>query len=160
MTACLMEHRRRPCQQGFSLIEVVIALGLLAMVLISVSAMFSEGRHEVQSGRTASEALALSRSILEEMKGWAFHQTYSMYGLDGTATTYTVDTRTNTFAGQWQPILDEKLVDGYASIRILSVATGGSTPVLASSKAIRVIVTVRWNEGPRSRMIELGVVKV
>ena len=49
---------RRRDEKGFSLIEVVIALGLLAGVLIAIAGLFILGGRSVKSGRTSSEALA------------------------------------------------------------------------------------------------------
>jgi len=149
----------RPNVRGFSFIEVLISLGLLAMVLISITSLFAAGQSQVKSGRTISEALAVARSILEEMEGWGFDQTYRAYGLDGSATSYTVDTRTNGYATKWQPILDAKLANSFAEIRIASMETGGTVSPLASSTALKVIITVRWREGHRPRRVELSSVK-
>jgi prepilin-type N-terminal cleavage/methylation domain-containing protein len=85
-------------QRGFSLIEVVIALGLLAGVLIAIAGLFILGGKSVKSGRTSSEALAAGKEIVEEMNAWGYSQLWSNFGLAGTATTYTVDTQTCTTA--------------------------------------------------------------
>lgn len=148
-------------QRGFSLIEVVVALGLLAGVLISISGLFVFGGRQVKSGRTSSEALSVARDILEEINGWGFRQTYSLFGYDGTAPVYTVDTRTNSFAnGKWQGILDQKLLDAYATIEIRSLSNSGSPPNLNVTRAIRVLVTVNWREGPRRRSLQAGTVRL
>jgi type II secretory pathway component PulJ len=47
-------------ETGFSLVEVVIALGLLAGVLITISGLFVMGAKQVKSGRASSEALAVA----------------------------------------------------------------------------------------------------
>jgi Tfp pilus assembly protein PilV len=150
-------NRRRA--RGFSFIEVLIALGLLAMVLISMTSLFATGRRQVKSGRTTSEALAVARSILEEMEGWGFDQTYRAYGLDGLATSYTVDTRTNSYAAKWQPQLDSKLENSFAAIVIASIETGGIVPPISASNGLRVVVTIHWSEGQRARSVDLIGVK-
>jgi len=150
----------RQRDDGFSLIEVIIALGLLAGVLISMVGLFVLGGQQVKSGRTASEALAAAQSILEEMQGWGFHQTHLGYGLDGSATSYTVDTRTNATASQWQPLLESKLLNSYATIEIISLGPTNPAPSLATTQSIRLIVTVHWDEGIRARSIQLGAVKL
>ncbi len=150
---------KRREERGFSLIEVVIALGLLAGVLISISGLFVLGGKQVKSGRTSSEALSVGRDILEEINGWGFKQTYSLFGFDGTAATYNVDTRTNAFAAKWQQVLDQKLLNAYATIEVRSLANG-AVPNLDTTRAIRVLVTVRWQDGTRPRSLQVGTVRM
>ena len=146
--------------RGISLVEVVFSLGLLASVLVSTASMFVVGNRQVASGRMASEALSFSQSVLEEMQGWGLRQTYATYGYDGTATSYTVDTRSNTYAAKWQPTLRSKLSKGYATIALESLGPTLPVPALDSTRAIRVIVTVHWEEGSRVREVRLGTVKM
>ena len=147
-------------QRGISLVEVVCSLGLLASVLVSTASMFVLGNRQIDSGRTASEALSISRSILEEMQGWGLRQTYTVYGYDGTATSYTVDTRSNSYAAKWQSTLSSKLFNGYATIALDSLGPTLPVPDLDSTRAIRVIVTVQWEEGSRLRRVRLGTVRM
>ncbi len=151
-------HRRT--ERGFSLIEVVIALGLLAGVLISISGLFVIGGSQVKSGRSSSEALAVGRTILEEMNRWALKQSYQVYGYTGSATSYTIDTRTNSYATKWQPTLTSKLGNGYAIIQLESLGPDPTKPPMDASKAIRVLVTVNWDEGARHRTVQLGTVRM
>ena len=149
-------------EKGFSLVEVVLALGLLAGVLISIAGLFILGSKQVESGRTATEALSVARGILEEMNGWGFGQTYQLYGIDGSAaTTATIDTRNAGYAQKWQPTLDNALFNSHAEILIESLGpVGGPIPILNATRAIRVVVTVHWSEGPRNRQIRLGTVRM
>lgn len=153
----------RRAERGFSLIEVVVALGLMAGVLISISGLFVIGARSVNSGRKSSEALAVGRQIVEEMNGWGFKQTYQLYGWDGSATTYTADTRTNAYASKWQPILATRLGNAaYGTVQVSAIAQG-APPTLNSSncKSIRVVVTVFWNEGgARPRNVVVGTVRM
>ena len=147
-------------QAGISLIEVIVSLGLLAGVLISTTSMFVVGNRQVESGRTASEALSIAQSVLEEMQGWSFRQTYAVYGFDGTATSSTVDTRNNAYAAKWQSTLSSKLFRGYATITLESIGPTLPVPALDGTQAIRIVVTVQWEEGSRLRRIRLGTVKM
>jgi type II secretory pathway pseudopilin PulG len=151
-------HRR--AERGFSLVEVVIALGLLAGVLISISGLFVIGGNQVKSGRTSSEAIAVGRTILEEMNKWGFRQTYGMFGYDGAAASYSLDTRTNSYATKWQPLLTPKLVNSYATVQLQSLGPGGTPPNLDATRAIRVLVTVNWDEGARHRTVQVGTVRM
>lgn len=150
----------RPADSGFSLLEVVIALGLLAGVLISISGLFILAAQQVASGRSGSQALAAARSILEETDCWTLEQTYLLFGFDGGAPSYAVDTRTNAFSARWQPMLEPGLSNGVATLRIESLGPGASPPPLNASRAIRVRVTVRWDEGARRRAVSLLAVRM
>ena len=155
---------KRNDAHGFSLIEVIIALGLLAGVLISVSGLFILGGRSVKSGRTASEALAAGKEIVEEMNGWAFTQLWSNFGFDGRAKTYTVNTQTCGTADctGWQAALVQKLgTSARATVQIDSVAqgvlavpdfvdAGGAT----TAKNVRLTVSVLWTQlGNRNRTV-------
>src|SRR6186713_400326 len=134
-------------EHGFSLIEVVVALALLAGVLISIAGMFVIGARQVESGRESTEALSVARGIVEQINKWGFHQTYELFGADGSAATYTFDTRTitdppTTGMAKWQPMLAEKIPGSYATISVSSLGPG-TPPVLSATRAMRVVVTVR-----------------
>ncbi len=156
---------RRGAERGFSIIEMIVALGLLAGVLIAVSSLFVLGGKQVKSGRTSSEAMAVGRDILEEMNNWGFKQTYLLFGLDGAANTYTIDTRTSTAAvcTAWQSNLNAKLgASAYATIELDSLAQTGTPPVMnaSSCRNIRVLVTVNWSQGTRPRSLVVGTVRM
>lgn len=149
--------------EGFSLVEVIFALGLLAMVLLSIAGLFLLGGRQVRSGRSSSEALSVARAIVEEMEGWSFRRTYEGYGFDGAAITYTVDTRTNAGASHWQAALDSMLHGAYGEIAVTSVGPGGPggiAPPLNRTRAIKVVVTVHWDEAGRLRKVHLGTVRL
>lgn len=159
---------RERSQSGFSLVEVVIALGLLAGVLISIGGLFVIGGKQVKSGRTSSEALALGKEIQEEMNAWGYTQIWGMFGYNGQAATYTVDTRTNATCTPWQTTLNQKLgPSAYALIKLDSVqnAAGTTTNFADASgnilaKTVRVSVTVNWTELPgRARSVTVGTTK-
>lgn len=150
------------------MVEVVIALGLLAGVLIAIAGLFIIGGKQVKSGRTSSEAIALGREIHEGMNAWGYAQLWSMFGYNGQAATYTVDTRTNAACTAWQTTLASKLgTAAYATIKLDSVANAaGTTNNFADAagtilaKTVRVSVTVNWTEIPgRARSVTVGTTK-
>jgi prepilin-type N-terminal cleavage/methylation domain-containing protein len=152
--------RVRP-QDGFTLVEVILALALLGVVMISVSGLFVLGTRQLKSGRTQSTALSVSRDILEEMHGWNFDRVFSAFGNDGTATSYTIDTRTNGFASKWQPVLDESFEQGaFAEIVLQSVDGTVNPPNLDETDCIRIEVRVSWTEGERQRDVALATIRM
>lgn len=148
-------------QEGFSLVEVIVALGLLGGVLISVAGLFVLGGRQVKSGKTATEALSVARGILEQMNGWGFHQVYTLLGSDGSTVSFTADTRTidEDSMEKWQPLLDEKLLNSYAEIEVTSLSSGAA-PNLDATKSIRIVVTVHWDEGRRPRTLQVATVRM
>lgn len=155
---------RRGDERGFSLIEVLVALGLMAGVLIAIAGLFVLGGRSVKSGRTSSEALAAGREIVEEMNAWGFTQLWGNFGLAGTANTYTVDTATCVTADctGWQNALVAKLgTTAHATITLDSVAQTGQPVVNFMDGAgnilarnVRVTVNVLWTQVPgRSRQV-------
>lgn len=155
-------------ERGFSLVEVALALGLLAGVLIAISGLFVVGAKQVKSGRTSSEALAVAKEIQEEMLAWGYSQIWTALGYDGQAASYTVDSRTNAACAVWQSTLASKLgPSAFATIQISSVANAsgvsgnfadGAGNILA--KNVRVGVTVSWTEVPgRARSVTVGTTR-
>jgi type II secretory pathway pseudopilin PulG len=157
-------------ERGFSLVEVVLALGLLAGVLISIAGLFILAAKQVKSGRTSSEGLAVAREIHEEMLSWGYSQIWEAFGQDGQAVGYTVDTMTSASpaCGAWQARLTRKLGPAaHATIEIASVAdAGGALVALADAsgnvlaRSVRVLVTVHWTEVPgRERSVTVGTLR-
>jgi prepilin-type N-terminal cleavage/methylation domain-containing protein len=151
---------KRTRQRGFSLVEVVVALGLLAAVLISISGLFVLAHKQVDGGRKHSVALSVARDILEEMDGWSFRQLYLEYGEDGSAPSYAIDSRTNASAEDWQQALEAELSECHAEILLQALAESGSPPALADAPAIRIDITVFWKEGLRPRSVRLAMIRM
>jgi prepilin-type N-terminal cleavage/methylation domain-containing protein len=158
---------RRRDERGFSLIEVLVALGLMAGVLIAIAGLFVMGGRSVKSGRTSSEALAAAREIVEETNAWGYTQLWENFGLAGTATTYTIDTATCVTADctGWQNALVAKLgTTAHATIKLDNVVQAGQPLVNfvdgtgnLLSRNVRVTVNVLWTQVP-GRARQLSVV--
>jgi Tfp pilus assembly protein PilV len=156
----------RGAEKGFSLIEVLVALGLMAGVLIAIAGLFVMGGRSVKSGRTSSEALAAGREILEEMNAWGYSQLWENFGFSGTANTYSVDTKTCVTADctGWQNALVAKLgTTAHATITLDNVVQAGQPLVNfvdgagnVLSRNVRVTVNVLWTQVPgRSRQVSV-----
>jgi prepilin-type N-terminal cleavage/methylation domain-containing protein len=157
---------KRRDERGFSLVEVIIALALLAGVMIAIAGLFVLGGRSVKSGRTSSEALAAGKEIVEEMNNWAFGQLWQNFGFTGAAKTYTADTSTCTTADciAWQSALVAKLgPSAHATIKLDSVAQASLTvpdfenPVgTVLARNVRLTVSVIWRQVPgRNRQVSV-----
>jgi type II secretory pathway pseudopilin PulG len=151
---------RHEAAAGFSLAEVVVALGLLAAVLISIAGLLVLGNRQVRGGRNSSQAIAVARDVLEQMGGWGFEQTYRRFGDDGSSSVLTIDSRDPGYASQWQARLDGALDDAHATITLEALPDTGPPIVLSAARAIRIEVAIDWREGPRSRQVRLATVRM
>lgn len=143
-------------RRGFNLIEVMVALGLLAGVLVSIAGLFTYGARFVKSGREMTEALSIAQDIIEELDKLSYKQLYSQFGCASTATSCVADTETNSYAQQWQSNIEEKLNEGLATITLEPLGGTASPPTFSSGLAIRITVLVEWSEGLRQRELELA----
>ena len=141
----------RRSETGLSLLEVVIALALLAMVLLGISSVFVKAGKSVKSGRELTEATSIATDILEEFDRMSYSQTYTLFGGTTSGTSLSVDTRTNTFALKWQPLITQRLNKGYGTITVTPLGGATSPPNFGSGKSVRVVVTMSWTEGLRAR---------
>jgi hypothetical protein len=137
----------------------VIALGLLASVLLASLGLFTVGEKQLRSSRAASRALASARSILEETTAGSFAETWARLGLDGSASSYAIDTRTSPAASRWQEAIAAAIPEAHAVVFVEALAFGGAVEPLDRAMGLRVVVSVRWNEADRQRELRLGTVR-
>lgn len=58
---------RRNRQAGFNLVELLIAVAILGIMVLSVLALFSVGTRNVYAGKQASKAVTLGTQVLEDL---------------------------------------------------------------------------------------------
>jgi prepilin-type N-terminal cleavage/methylation domain-containing protein len=152
-----MQHGRRP-EQGFSLVEVIIAIGVLSGVLVAISSMFMLGGRQVKVGKTITSATAIAHDIVERFENRSFNTLWADLGAAGTDSTRTVNsTTTGSPLAPWQAEIAQKLANGSASLTI--TALGPGTPTFATATAIRIRTAVTWNELGRPQTVTLQTVK-
>ncbi|HEV8702731.1 MAG TPA: hypothetical protein VGV60_15760 [Candidatus Polarisedimenticolia bacterium] len=143
---------------GFSLIEVVIAIGVLAGVLLSICSMFIMGGRQVKTGKTVTEATAICHAIMESFDSLSFTALYTTFGAAATDTTMTVTSTTTGSAIQpWQTEIARKLNNGVATLTI--IPRGPGTPNFGQATGIRMTVTVTWTELARPQSVSLSTVR-
>ena len=67
-------------EAGFNLIEVIIALALLAVVMLSISGLFAQGSNSIKSGKEMTEALAQGTDILEDLHALSYKRLWTAFG--------------------------------------------------------------------------------
>jgi len=151
-------NRSGSVEAGFSLIEVVIAIGVLAGVMLSIASMFIMGGRQVKTGKTLTEATTLAQDLMEQFDKESFNSLYLNLGAASTDTTRTVlSTTTGSPIQAWQTEIARKLNSGSASVRL--DAMGPSSPNFGTAAGIKVTVTLSWNELGRAQSVGLSTVR-
>ena len=147
-------------QGGFSLIEVTLALGLLATVLISIASLFIIGGKQVHQGKSVTSATALGQTIMERIDQLPYIATYGYFGGADTSTVVAVNTTTTgNNANQWQSEIQSRL-GPTAFGTIIVTPLGSASPLnMGSASALRVRVTVTWTELGRARSVALQTIR-
>jgi hypothetical protein len=141
--------------RGTSLVEVVIALGLLAGLLISVAGLIALGNRQISGGALASRALVVAQSILEALELDAYHRTYSNLLCDASLATCRVGSG-QAVVGDWHALAAANLPAPVVEVRVDAVGA----PSLHAAPALRISVVVSWQEGVRSRRLRLTTLRV
>lgn len=143
---------------GFSLVEVIIAIGVLAGLLLSIATMFILGGRQVKAGKTITEATTIAQDVMEEFDRTSFTSLYTNLGAAATDSTRTVlSTTTGSPIAGWQTEIARKLANGSAAVTIDAV--GGGTPTFGTAAGIRLTVNVAWNELGRPQSVRLSTVR-
>lgn len=72
-------------QRGFNLVEVLVAMAITAVVIISVATLFVMGRRNVYSGKQVTAAVAVATRITEDLSHMTHAEVYDKFGLAKTA---------------------------------------------------------------------------
>jgi type II secretory pathway pseudopilin PulG len=143
---------------GFSLVEVIIAIGVLAGLLLSIATMFILGGRAVKAGKTITEATTLAQDIMEEFDRASFTGLYTGLGAAATDTTRTVlSTTTGSPIAGWQTEIARKLSNGSASVTIDAVGVG--TPDFGTAAGIRLTAVIAWSELGRPQSVRMSTVR-
>jgi prepilin-type N-terminal cleavage/methylation domain-containing protein len=74
------ERRARP--RGFSLIELLIGMSIMAVALLSIATMFSTGYSDVTAGGKTTMATAAARQLLEDIRTLPFDRIAELNNLN------------------------------------------------------------------------------
>jgi Tfp pilus assembly protein PilV len=147
----------RPCLRrhaaGGNLIEVVIALALVAGACLSGAGLLTVGNRQVDRGGQRSQALAVAQAVAEDLRAEPAERLASRLGCDGTAPACTAVTGEAAVAA-WQAWADARLPA--ARLRVDAAALGAGS--LDAAPAVRLTVDVGWGHTLRPRAVALSLV--
>ena len=146
---------------GFSMVEVLLALGLLGAVLVSITSLFIIGGKRVAQGRERTEALSVATHIMESLDTMSYRGLYTNFSAasdpGAAAGPLTIDSRTHSVAQSlgWQNLIDDKLEGSFAVVTIQRI--GGTS--FRTARAIRTRTTIFWDDLNRTRNVTLETVR-
>ena len=176
-----MRRRNDPlrAERGYSLIETLIAMAILATVLMSVLALFVWGRKNVYSGRQMTRAVSVGTRVMEDLSALTRENVEDGFNLSAETPsgfteggdTYTrsvrrlsTDTTNDTFGylARWHALMaQQNFTRGLITLVITPVdPMAPATATMTGSPIYRIRVYVQWNEEARRRQIILDTTKV
>ena len=159
-----MKHR------GYSLVEVIIAIALLAWVSLAISGLFIYGQRGVGGGKTQTRATALCQKVYEDIRNLPnYTLKYQAFGCAQGSTTCTctyTSTTTNPFTtGDVLYTLLEGWKTALQDLPTGATLTATLTPRLATDTTqtltignnyfLQYQLNVNWVEGKRSRRVQV-----
>ncbi len=73
---------------GFSLIEIVLALGVFSIAIVAILGLFPTALDAAQKGRQEAQATILARGVFSTLRGTPFDRAAVVVGLSGTNEAY------------------------------------------------------------------------
>lgn len=163
MSSC---RTRSATEAGYSLIECLLAAGLLTGVLVSISGLFILGTSSVKSGRELTKATTVANSCMEQVMSMPFESVYGLAGAIGSGQTanWSTNNANPTFTGTsedvaewtsiinaWRTTVRSQLMLGELTFKVdgMGRLPAGGDPGLVpyvDAQFLRVIVTVSWSE--------------
>jgi len=155
-----MSARSRHGEQGYSLVEVLVSMGLLAGVMVAVCSMFVLGGTYVKAGRQLTTATSLSQDMLEDINKQSYTGLYLLLqgaSPDPNAQSVTSDTRVSGSVADtlWGGTIRSKLHKGYAVVSLAPLGGTVTPPTFASGDSIRINVQMSWTELRRNRTVKV-----
>lgn len=72
---------------GYNLVEVLIAMAILAVVIISIFGLFLAGQRNVYSGKQMTQAVSIANRVMEDITQLSKDSMYAAFGVDIATTT-------------------------------------------------------------------------
>jgi prepilin-type N-terminal cleavage/methylation domain-containing protein len=114
---------KRQQQSGYSLVEVLIALAITSIVLLTVVTLFYMGRRNVYSGKQMTYAVSVGTRILEDLSSLTSQDVGSSFNITDTTATGTVRLYSSSFPNGYLDITG-------STSRDTSGCTGSGSPVV------------------------------
>jgi type II secretory pathway pseudopilin PulG len=154
-----MRNPRRTAEAGMTLVEVILALGLMASVLISVASLFILGGQRVKGSRNMTQGMAIASNVMEDLYGFGMNIMPTTFpdccpGGCAATTGCSVTSASDTFLqSRWMPTIEKELGRGRLEITLLPLGGSVTPPTFSSCEGMRLRVEVFWSEGVSERSV-------
>lgn len=91
-----MSEEEEMKNKGYNLIEVLVAIALLAWVVLVIAGLFIYGQRGIYSGKQQTKAVALGQKIYEDINSLEFANKYKIFQAQQGQTTKTTRYETTT----------------------------------------------------------------
>lgn len=158
-------------KRGYNLIEVLVAIALLAWVVLVVAGLFIWGQRGIYSGKQQTKAVALGQKIYEDLNSLEFPNKYAIFQAqpsNSTKTTIYDTSSSNPFSQTDQPIIFNifnswinSLKDLSENSKIICTLTpkrskNAGSPTFGNCLFIQFDLTIEWTQLQRTRRINLS----
>ena len=151
-------------ENGYSLVELLVSLGLMTGVMVAIASMFVMGGTYVKAGKQLTVATALSQDIMEDINKQSYSGLYLFVqgsSPDPNATSTVTDSRTPASVADatWGADIRSQLHKGYVVITATPIGGTLSTPTFASGEGVRIGIELGWTELRRDRTVKMEMVR-
>jgi prepilin-type N-terminal cleavage/methylation domain-containing protein len=162
-------------RKGYNLIEVLIAMALLAWVVLVIVGLFAYGQKGVYSGKTQTRAVAICQKVHEDLRNMpSYNLKFQMFGADigdaagsgapiDTPCVYTATTNNPFTPGDvlyttlesWKAALEDLSATSSMNATLTPVIRVDTAATLAIGNCyfIHYHIQVNWTEGLRNRHV-------
>jgi type II secretory pathway pseudopilin PulG len=176
------ETKKRAHQEGYNLVEVLVALAVTGVVIISVISLFFMGQKNVYSGKQLTAANAVATRVLEDLSLLTAYDVLSNFGISDTTartsnsiegqtfassvlrgTNLTIDSTTDPggYLARWQTIANGSgLTNGRVTLVITPANPVDGTKPASTAQVVRVRGFVQWREFRRNRSVTFDSTKL
>lgn len=164
-------------QEGYNLVEVLVAMALLSVVLLSIVTLFFFGRANVYSGKQMTAAVSVGTRVMEDLSILSKDDVVTFFNLSGAtlsgvtgpdgrtyANSVKLDSNASTppaYLANWKALMpSSRFTAGKITLIFSPTRADATTPTVANAQFMRIRVFVEWKETNRQRRIVLDTVKV
>jgi prepilin-type N-terminal cleavage/methylation domain-containing protein len=128
-----MKKFRMSNHKGFNLVEIVIAMSIMAFALLGIFSLFTRGSSDIDYGKRQTRATSLAQDKMEELRGRAFSRNYTDPVLEaGVTHADTVELDDTQYIREW--VVENQEYE----------LTPGGTSILTKPVVKKITVQVDW----------------